>query len=112
MLKKVFAFFLCLVLVLSSANIGLAKDNTQGLPEVDGTYDVPGHPKLKLKVIVHKAKPVKPTPTPTPDPVCTVTDPDSTAEIPLGGWYLPSNWTYSLSVGSAPTSVRSNLSTI
>ena len=111
MLKKVFAFFLCLVLVLSSANIGLAKDNTQGLPEVDGIYDVPGHPKLKLKVIVHKAKPVKPSPTPTPTN-CSVSDPDSIAEVATTGWHLPSNWTYSLSVNSAPAGVRSNLPVI
>lgn len=110
MFKKCFALFLVMTLVLSFANIGLAKDDNQQLPESDGTYDVPGHPKLKLKVITHKARGVKPSPTPAP--TCSVNDPDSLAEIALGGYHLPSNWTYSLNIGSAPAGVRSNLPTI
>lgn len=107
MFKKVFVFFLSLILISFFANISLAKDNTQDLPEVDGTYDVPGQPHLKLKVIVHKGKPVKPSPTPAP--TCNVSDPDSLAQDATTGWHLPSNWTYSLSMNSAPTGVRFNL---
>lgn len=100
----------------------LAKDNTDntaGLPEVDGIYDVPGHPKLKLKVIVHKvktdnsAKPSSsPKPSPTPSPVCTISDPDSSSQVKAGGWHMPSGMTYSLSTSSAPNSVRSSLANI
>lgn len=110
MLKKVFSLFLGMILTLSFAGVSLAKDNPQQLPEVDGVYNVPGHPKLKLRVIVHKARGTKPTPTPTP--TCNITDPDSTAQVTATGWHLPANWTYSLNISSAPSGVRSNLPTI
>jgi len=91
--------------------VGLQGD----LPETAGVYDVAGHPNLKLKVIVYHGKPSgtgKPTPQP-PVEVCGLSDTDSNAIVPAGGWILPSVWTYRLNPGSAPSFVgASNVATI
>jgi hypothetical protein len=108
-----FAFFLFLGLWLfvSSAKDTQASENNN-LPEEEGTYDVPGHPKLKLKVFVyHPGKPStsgKPIPTPTPPTAqtCSLDDPDSTNKDGLTGWHLPSGThVYRLNKGSVPSTV-------
>src|SRR3989338_4745568 len=87
-------------------------------PEVEGTYDVPGRPNMKVRVFIHKAKdnnngkPVragKPTPTPTsvPSPVCELDDPESSVVDGLTGWHLPVSWEYNLNIGSVPGSIGS-----
>lgn len=86
-----------------------SKNDDNNIPEEDGVYDVPGHPNLKLRVVVHNAKP----PDASNSLICGLTDPDSSSVVDPTGWYLPSSWTYNLNTGSVPSSVGSaNLSTI
>jgi hypothetical protein len=112
MIKKIFAALIVSFLVASSFFAGTVladKSDSQdlSLPEQAGIYDVPGRPNLKLRVFVHnpKEKAV------LSGPVCTE-DLDSRAVDGLTGWHLPSNWSYRLNPSSAPSSVRSSLSTI
>ena len=84
------------------------------LPEKEGTYDVSGHPNLKVGVFVHYPKAIKQPPSQTSIPllVCPV-DTNSDAFVPATGWKLPSSWTYTLNTSSVPSSVgSSNLVTI
>lgn len=76
------------------------------LPETDGIYEVKGHPELKLRVFVYKARP-EPSPV-LGSPVCGLDDPLSDAKDAPAGWTLPSSWTYSLNPSSVPTSVGGN----
>jgi len=108
-MKKKILFFPVLLVIFSiifSFSIALAKnnsDNSQGdIPEEDGTYNVPGHPELKVRVFVYKAKP---EPSPSPLLVCGLTDPSSNALVDPTGWHLPANWTYNLNPSSVPGSV-------
>ncbi len=79
-------------------------DNTPTLPETNGTYDVPGRPNLKLRVIVHPAKGSKPGGS-TPSLSCGLSDPDSVSVVSPAGWHLPSSFTYRLNNASVPSSV-------
>lgn len=80
--------------------------------EKEGTFDVPGNPKLKLKVFVHNpkdmARPGKPpTVTPTPYQQCGLFDPDSPAIVGLTGWHLiPGNVSYRINTNSAPSLIN------
>jgi len=94
-------FFLGLVFVF------VVSAQEADIPEKNGTYNVPGNPKFKVRVFVHNPKPE-----PTSSPVLTCNDPDSLAVVPSAGWKLPSSVTYHLNPSSAPSSVGSNLSTI
>ena len=86
---------------------------TPPLPDKAGVYDVPGHPKLKLRVFVYNEKfSAKPTPTPPSAPVCSPDD-DSTSIDGIIGWHLPGTVTYRLNIASVPSIVGSgNFSTI
>jgi len=83
---------------LAFAGAAMAK---QDIPQVNGTYDVPGHPNLKVRVFVHypKVKETKPL-------QCSVDDPTSGPVVDLAGWYLqPGKWNYYVNTGSAPSSI-------
>lgn len=114
MSKKFFAILTILVIVLGvSSSLVLAKNNKESrdIPEEDGTYDVPGHPELKVRVFVHKVKPA-PQP-PLSELKCNLDDPNSLAVVSSTPWKLPANFTYNLNPSSVPTSVGSaNLPTI
>jgi len=70
-------------------------------PEQNGTYNVPGHPKLKVRVFVHEPK--QPTSSPAPSLNCNWTDPDSGSVVGITGWYLPKGtWSYYLNTASVP----------
>lgn len=110
------SFILFLVLSLSLQKVWAKDDNSDvgNPPEQEGTYDVPGHPNLKVRVFIHHPKDVKPSPSPTTTPllVCP-SDPNSNALVSTTGWKLPSTWTYTLNTGSVPSSVGSgNIPTI
>lgn len=103
-----------LILVLAAVFVFVGKVSAKPqIPEVDGVYNDPDHPNIKVRVFVHKQKPTnpgkpgKPTPEPTPVPQCipTSSDPDSSSVDGLTGWKLPQNWTYNLNVDSVPSSV-------
>ncbi len=104
-------------LSFSLKNISVAEAKPQ-IPEVDGVYDDPDHPGVKVRVFVHKQKPEgnpgKPNPSPTPIPACIPTDdPPSSFVDGTTGWKLFSGWTYNLNPSSVPGSVGSgNLQTI
>lgn len=71
------------------------------IPEKNGVYDVPGHPNLKVRVFVHKAKPYFGKVSPVL-PVCN--DSDSIAVVKSAGWKLPAGtWNYYVNSASAPT---------
>lgn len=81
-------------------------------PEIEGTFDVPRHPELKVKVHIYHPK-NKATNTPAVNLVCNAPDPDSNAVVGTTGWHLPSSVTYRLNLGSVPSSVgSSNMATI
>ena len=105
----VVALFLSVALVQAKPD----KDTDSDLPEVNGTYNVPGHPELKVRVFVHNPK-VKPGPSVLPLLACGLTDPDSVAVVDPTGWHLPSGpWVYRLNTSSVPSSIGSGkLSTI
>ncbi len=74
----------------------------QDIPQVDGTYDVSGHPNLLVRVFVHKAKPNFGKGSPVL-PACN--DSDSTAVVKSAGWKLPNKtWDYYLNLSSIPAS--------
>ena len=106
---SVAVFFLGIALVQAKPD----KDTDSNLPEVNGTYDVPGHPELKVKVFVHGPK-IKPEPSALPALVCNLTDPESAAVVDPASWHLKlGNWNYKINTSSVPASVgRSNLATI
>lgn len=121
-MKKLAGFISILVILLVGSPI-LAKEASPALestpaqesatiPERDGTYDEPTAKGIvKVRVIVHREKPVRVISTPLL--FCNLADPDSTAVVPAAGWRLPQNWTYSLNTSSVPSSVGSaNLPTI
>ncbi len=91
-----------------------ASQNTDSdIPEINGTYNEPGNSKIKVRVIVHRAKNNGKPGSGTPTLVCGLDDADSTATVPAAGWKLPSNWTYRLNPSSVPSTVGgSNLATI
>lgn len=105
--KKIIAVLIS-VLILS-AGLSFKAVLADNLPDQEGTYDVPGHSNLKLKVFVYRQKAGKPNPS---SPVCNLADPDSLNIVGSAGWKLPSGtWTYALNTSSVPSSVGSgNLS--
>ncbi len=68
----------------------------------DGLYDEPGHPGIKVRVIVHHERPGQAS---LSSLVCNLSDPDSTATVGAAGWHLPSAVTYNLNPDSVPASV-------
>lgn len=114
MLKKI-AYLLALVAVLLSFSYGkvFAKNDNNQIPEINGVYDDPGHPGIKVRVFVYKEnpnKPIRPSPQPSYQPglVCGLSDPDSSAVDAATGWVLPSTWIYNLNPSSVPSSVGSS----
>src|SRR3989304_41123 len=111
-----FVIFIIILVVFFGflGNFGFAKNfedqEDLDIPERDGVYDVPGNPKLKVRVFVHNPKP---TPAENPLLVCNLSDPDSNVTVGATGWHLPSGtWTYRLNPSSAPSLVSSNLTNI
>ena len=103
-MKKILVFLTLIGISLSFfAGAVNAKNNQHEIPEVDGIYSDPGHSGLKIRVIVHRAKPGPP---PEPTLQCDgITDPGSTAVVTPAGWKLPPTWTYNLNPTSVPSSV-------
>lgn len=81
------------------------------LPTEAGTYTVPGHSNLRLRVSVYHARGGnKPSPSPAPETlVCGLQDPASSTADNVTGWHLPAgDWTYRLNPGSVPSTVTSS----
>ncbi len=112
-MKKLSVFVTFILVGTLFLNIGLvqAKPSDQDLPEEAGTYDVSGHPELKLRVFVHH-EPSRPDFNPS-TLACNLADPDSTTVDNATGWHLSSTTVYHLNTSSVPSGVgSSNLSTI
>jgi len=110
--KLVFIIFIVFffTFIIYSQKVFAKNDNLDSNfpPEKEGTYDVSGHPNLKVKVFIHHPKDIRPIPTPTtPTITCPNDDVNSTALVPALKWKLPSNWNYTLNISSVPTSVDS-----
>jgi hypothetical protein len=123
MKSSLFGSLLIVVLLASTIPVGnvSAAPDRGALPEIDGTYDVPGRPHEKLRVhVYHPGKEflknnAKPAPV-VPTIVCadtTIADPDSSSVTAAAGWRLPATWNYVLNTASVPATVgASNLATI
>lgn len=115
MYKILAAFFSILVssLIFSSAVSAKVQEGPPDSEDAveDGLYDDVTHPGVKVKVFVHKEKPVRSGG--APSLICDLADPNSTAVVSTTGWHLPSSVTYNLNLSSVPSSVGlSNLPTI
>jgi len=116
--KYIFLSSISLIIFLALTfypTLAFGEKDTRGqdLPEVEGVYDVPGHPKLKLRVFVYKAKATPGVTTP-PSLTCSLADDNTSTSTPAWtGWKLPANWTYSLNPSSVPATVGgANLDTM
>ena len=115
--KKIFSMLLivsCVIATLPGVIAAKSGADDYTLPEQDGTYDVPGKPGLKLRVIVHhakgEAKSAKPAPVATEE--CGIADPESANIVSAAGWHLPASWTFRVNSSSVPAGIRSNVGTI
>lgn len=90
---------------LPNANDIKASINIPDPPEVDGDFDVPQKPGMRVRVFVHKEKPLH---TSSAALVCGLEDPDSSASVSPAGWKLPNSITYQLNQNSVPSSVGSS----
>lgn len=90
-------FAMSFLLVLGTVSAASAK--TQDIPDANGTYNVPGHPNLKVRVFVHNPK------TKSQSTTCSLSDPGSGPVVNPTGWHLPGSFTYNLNVSSAPLGV-------
>lgn len=103
-------FFFLSFLPVAAQKIDLPKKNE--IPEVDGTYNDPEHPGIKVRVFVHRLKPER-APAPTPKLECNLPDPPSDAVVGVENWRLTQGWTYNLNPNSVPSSVgKTNLATM
>lgn len=116
-MRKKFLIIFSLVALIAltlSFTVVLAKNkqavDDQNLPEEEGVYDVSGHPGMKLRVFVHRAKP---GPAPEPTLQCSLPDPASDAMVAGAGWRIPSgiSWKYRVNP-NVPASLGSGLSSI
>lgn len=112
MMRKLLSFLVITSLFLSffAGTVWAKNESKKEIPEVDGVYDDPDFPKIKVRVFVHKGKPVKPgNPTPPPPVLqCELEDLNSFAVVASAGWKLQSTWAYNLNLESVPSSVGSN----
>jgi hypothetical protein len=107
----------CLMLAVFGLSVSVfpalakdAKNNLENIPQKNGTYDIPNHPNMKVRVFVHYPKMFG---KPAPAPVCTNDDPDSLSLVHAGYAHLPQTINYVLNVSSVPSSVKgSNLPAI
>ncbi|MFA6383482.1 MAG: matrixin family metalloprotease [Parcubacteria group bacterium] len=105
-MKKTIAILSTLAFAMSVSAVSAAKLNyAPELPENDGTYDVLGHPDMKVKIFVHKNKPVKPALAPEGVVGICSSDEPSDASVGATGWKLPSSWNYRLNVSTVPASI-------
>ena len=129
MLNRFLSIFITLtafILIINFNSVSAKNENRPEItfvpPEQEGTYDVPGHPNMKVRVFIHHkkekpagnpGKPGQPSPTPIPQLNCNLSDPGSNALDGLTGWHLPNTWQYSLNPASAPATIGSaNFATI
>lgn len=120
-MKKIFIWTnsviasLALVFLPGSAlasNLGLP---TQNIPEIEGTYNEPGHKNVKVHVSIYRAKNSQASrgSNSTPSLTCNLADNDSSSVVAATGWILPSSVRYRLNPSSAPSTVGSaNVETI
>lgn len=106
----VFSFLVIFCLSFLFAFTSNAREDEEiNLPEEEGIYNVPNHPKLKLRVFVyHDAKNSSPKPTPAPptSQVCSYEEFPSIYEPGLIGWHLKNGTTtYRLNQNSVPSTV-------
>lgn len=88
---------------------------SQNIPEIEGTYNEPGHKNVKVHVSVYHAKntQTKAGSNQAPSLTCNLLDNDSSSIVATAGWKLPASVHYRLNVASVPSTVgSSNLSTI
>jgi len=98
-MRKILIFLFVFVLTVSFWAGSVTAKEEQEIPEIDGIYDVPDHPNLKVRVFVHGPK--------TDLKLTTAClDPDSTATDSATAWHLPlGNWNYILNTSSVPLSI-------
>lgn len=103
MKKMIYALSALLLSIGLLEGVVFAQPDYNGVDlEKDGTYNEPGHPGIKVRVIVHREKPGQVS---LPALVCSLPDPDSAAVVTAGAWHLPSSVMYRLNPSSVPASV-------
>lgn len=108
-MKKTYCLLalMCFAVALGMGLQSASAKTVSDIPDVDGTYDVPGHPNLKVRVFVHNPKQQSAK---KQLGTCSVDDPNIGPLVDPAGWHLPSSWNYYLNSSSAPLgAVRANL---
>jgi len=100
--KFLVIFFLAIAIAFCFSITFAKNEKESDIPEQDGIYDVPGHPEMKVRVFIHKAKP---GPAPEPTKVCGLEDFNSTATVSFAGWKLPNTYEYNLNLNNVPSFV-------
>lgn len=96
--KLTISIFVAAFAWLAFAGAAMAK---QDIPEVNGTYDVPGRPNLKVRVFVHGPK-INFGKKALPQTACS--DADSNSVVRSAGWRLPAGtWSYYVNSANAPS---------
>lgn len=101
--------FAALVLFLVSSVPASAKDEGENdwrklVPQVEGIYDVPNHPDLKVQVLIHEKK-ERSSKDEFSALICTA-DPDSTAIVSKAAWRIPSgSWNYVVAGSGIPATI-------
>lgn len=80
-------------------------------PEKNGIYDVPGHPRMKVRVFVHNAKPDKPGSGFSSELQCGLSDSDSLAVVGPAGWRMGGSWIFRVNP-SAPATIMPYINNI
>lgn len=113
MLKKLAGLISLLVLFAWFNPVSAAKPNfAPEFPDASGTYDVPGHPQMKVRIFVHKTKPAKPGSSPASVLACGLNDPSSDAIVSAAGWMIPAGiWKYRVNP-NVPSTISAGLAAI
>lgn len=102
--RFLFVLFLSLFVLFSPLLVN-AQDKDNDPPDRSGTYKVPGHENMRVRVFVHEP------PNQSPAFIACSADVNSEAVVSETGWRLPSNWTYYVNP-NVPSTISNDLSTI
>lgn len=110
-MKKILLLAFPILFLLIAVSSVLAQNANSNIPEKNGDYPDPAHPKIRVRVFVHEpARGRKPSPNPTPtlSPVQCSDNPSSEVDGTTG-WILPSTVSYYTNESSVPSSVGTSL---
>lgn len=107
-MKKIIALVFLLISFSWLNPVSAAKPNlAPEFPDASGTYDVPNHPELKVKVFVHNPK--GKTAPPAQTNICA--DSYSIAKVGPVGWHMEGAWIYKVNP-AMPSTINGNINDI